>query len=106
MLLISGVSSYPQDLTFISTDLSLGRIAFAWSEIECEKCNGFLLGYECVIYYDNFKVTENVFPQVTDFTIQLASEPDSRFPRAISVAAINDVGVGDHCPPVTLTDNG
>lgn len=100
------MSSYPKDLTLNSIDLSFGRITFGWSAIECDKCNGILSGYECVIYYDNFNVTERFFPQVTEFTIQLPGEPDSRFPQAFSVAAINDIGVGDHCPPVALTDNG
>ena len=77
-------------------------ITFSWRKIECEQRNGVLLGYEIMLYYDDRVLTARVAEPVTTFTILPQLNSRLYFPKAISVAAINEVGVGNHCPPVTI----
>ena len=81
-------------------------ITFSWKEVECERRNGLFQGYEIKLYYDDEVCTRGLVEFVTTFTIPSQSEPEFRFPKAISVAAINEVGVGDHCPPVNINLSG
>ena len=74
--------------------------------MECEQRNGALLGYEIKLYYDEETHTEVVVKSVTTFTILPQLKPKLFLPKAISVAAINEVGVGDHCPPVNVNLSG
>ena len=74
----------------------------SWSELECEKRNGVLLGYEIKFYCDEKVYTRRVPEFMTTFTILPQWKPELCFPKAISVAAINEVGVGNHCPPVNI----
>ena len=83
-----------------------GGITFSWEEIECEQRNGALLGYEINLHYDEIVHTVKVFKPITAFTIPPLFITQSRYPNAISVAAINQVGVGIHCPPVSIIQSG
>ena len=74
--------------------------------MDCEQRNGVLLGYEIKLYYDEEVCTERVVTPITTFTIPPQWKPELCFPKAISVAAINEVGVGNHCPPVNVTLSG
>ena len=99
-------SGYPQDVRLVSSNWIKGHIKFSWHELDCDKHNGWLLGYECTTYFDNFCHTENVPAHVTSYTLSLYSFELITLPRAFSVAAINNAGVGDHCPPLNLTSMG
>ena len=101
--LFAEVSGYPQNLTIVSTEQSNGNITFAWEEPQCDKLNGILLGYECIVYFDTFNIKENVLASATYYTLSVFSFSQSTLPRAFSVAAITSFGVGDHCPPLNLS---
>ena len=77
-----------------------------WNDLACENWNGPLLGYECNIYFSNFTLTERVVASVTNYTIQLFLEKEHLLPKAFSIAAVNVVGVGAHCPPLDISDLG
>ena len=81
-------------------------VTFSWNEVECEGRNGVLLGYEVNLYYDDQVLTVRVVESVTTFTILPQRKTELCFPKAISVAAINEVGVGDHCTPVNINQSG
>ena len=83
-----------------------GGITFNWKEVECEQWNGALLGYEIKLYYDEEVRTERVVESITTFTILPQRKPELYFPKAISVAAINEVGIGNHCQPVNFNLSG
>ena len=74
--------------------------------MQCEERNGVLLGYEIKLYYDKQVYTTEVAESVTMFTIVPQLFPEFSFPDAISVAAINEVGTGSHCPPVNINSSG
>ena len=97
-----GISAYPQDLKQENDISKAGGITFSWKELDCEQRNGVLLGYEIKLYYDDDVYTGRVVESVTTFTIQPNWMLKFSFPKAISVAAINEVGVGNHCPPVKV----
>ena len=81
-------------------------ITFSWKEVDCEQRNGLLLGYEIKLDYGEEVCTRRVVESITTFTILRPWKPELCFPKAISVAAINEVGVGDHCPPVNIKLSG
>ena len=60
--------------------------------------NGVVLGYECKIYYDYKIMIEKVSKSVTTLTVRVSQNPKNDLPRAVSVAAILDSGVGKHSP--------
>ena len=102
-----GTSAFPQDLKQEHSNISrIGGVTFIWNEMKCEERNGILLGYEIKLYYDKGVYTTRVAESVTMFTIVPQLLPESSFPKAISVAAINEVGAGNHCPPVNINQSG
>ena len=91
----------------ICEDPQSGSVTFGWSEVECKEMNGVLLGYEVKLYYDEEEThTERLIDSVTTYTIARHSKPQRPLPKAISVAAINQLGVGDHSPPVRINPSG
>ena len=97
-----GVSSYPQELKQICSDPNTGSVTFSWRVIECKQVNGILLGYEVKLYYGEETCTERVIESMTTYTILPRRKHKFLLPKAISVAAINEVGVGNHSPPVNI----
>ena len=81
-------------------------ITFSWKEMRCEERNGVLLGYEIKLYYDKQVCIAGVAESVTMFTVLPQWKTELSFPKAISVAAINEVGAGNHCPPVNINQSG
>lgn len=79
-------------------------VIFAWSKVECDKINGALLGYECTVYFDTYTHTESVVASISSYIVSVPAFQS--VPRAFSVAAVNEVGIGDHCPPVNLPNIG
>ena len=99
------VSGFPQDLRLISTNTSTKSVVFGWNQISCEQINGVLLGYEVKIYYDSRIQTVRVTDRVT-YTISVKNRQKFSFPKAISVAAVNELGVGDHSPALSINQSG
>ena len=65
--------------------------------MKCHQENGPITGYEYRAYYDLFHYTEGtVDKSTTTYTIY-----DTNI-QAFSVAAINEAGVGEHCPPMKI----
>ena len=65
--------------------------------MKCHKENGPIAGYEYRAYYDLFHYTEGKLDQkTTTYTIY-----DTNI-QAFSVAAINEAGIGEHCPPLQI----
>lgn len=95
-------SGYPLDLKVLSANAI--SVTFGWSNVECDKINGRLLGYECKFHFDNCTHIQRVVASITNYTISVPAF--EAVPRAFSVAAINQVGVGDHCPQVALPKLG
>ena len=100
------ISAIPQDLKQVHNMSKRGGITFTWKAVDCEQRNGVLLGYEIKLYNDDQGYTRTVIEPVTIFTILPQWKPVFSFPNAISVAAINEVGVGNHCPPVNIDLSG
>ena len=100
------IYAIPQDLKQVHNMSKIGGITFNWKEVDCEQRNGVLLGYEIKLYNDQQVYTRTVVKFGTIFTILPQWKPDFLFPKAISVAAINEVGVGNHCPPVNINLSG
>lgn len=69
--------------------------------MEYDRVNGALLGYECTIYFDAFNRSEIINASETTYTLSIPLLSD--VPRGFSVAAVNEVGIGDHCPSVNLS---
>ena len=101
-----GISAVPQGLKQEFNKSKIGGTTFIWKELDCEQRNGVLLGYEIKLYYDKEVLTRRVVESVTTFTILPQWKPEFSFPKAISVAAVNEVGVGNHCPPVKINLSG
>ena len=103
---LSGVCGYPQGLRGVCNDPEEGSITFGWKAVDCERMNGLLLGYEVKLHYDEETRTERVVESVTTYTISPLTKPGWSYPKAISVAAVNEVGVGDYSPPVKIDTSG
>ena len=101
-----GITAFPQHLKQEYNMSKTGGIIFSWKALDCEQRNGLLLGYEIKLYNDEQVYTRSVVESVTIFIIRPQWKPDFHFPNAISVAAINEVGVGSHCPPVSIDLSG
>ena len=101
-----GIYAIPQDLKQVHSMSKIGGITFTWKEVDCEQSNGVLLGYEIKLYNDEQVYTRTVVESGTIFTILPQWKPDFHFPKAISVAAINEVRVGNHCLPVNIDLSG
>ena len=99
------VSGFPQGLKQVSSGTARGA-KFVWKELDCWKINGALLGYEVKLYYDEVTGTGRVSESTTTYTIWRPYNSILPMPNAISVAAINEVGVGDHSPPVMIKFSG
>ena len=101
-----GISAIPQGLKQECNMFQTEGITFSWKKVDCEQRNGLFFGYEIKLYYDEEVYTRRVVESITTFTILPQWKPELCFPKAISVAAINEVGVGDHCPPVNISLSG
>ena len=90
----------------MSIDPIAGRITFSWKDIECEQINGVLLGYEVKVYFDEDVQVQRLIGSVTTYIVSPIWKPKLSLPNAISVAAINQLGVGDHSPPLKIDTSG
>ena len=65
-----------------------------------------MLGYEVKLYYDEETRTERVIELGNSYTILPQQKHNFLLPNAISVAAISELGVGDHSPLVNINSTG
>ena len=72
-------------------------VTFRWKELDCYEENGPITGYQYRAYYGLFNSIENVLDNNTTM-VTLPSENM----LSLSVAAMNEVGIGDHCPPILV----
>ena len=100
-----GISTFPQGLRQVYVSKK-GVITFSWNEVECEQKNGVVLGHEIKLYSDEQVYTRKVFGSSTTVAILPQRKFHSSLPKAISVAAFNEAGVGSHCPPVNISQLG
>ena len=94
-------SWYPSDLKIIAKTPS--SVTFQWSKLKCYQENGPIIGYHYRIYHDPFHYTEGTVNQyTTTYTVH-----DTEI-TSFSVAAVNEDGIGQHCPPleVALFESG
>ena len=101
-----GITAFPQGLKQEHNVSERRGVTFSWKEMQCEERKGVLLGYEIKLYYDKQVYTTRVVESVTTFTVLPQWKPGLSFPKAISVAAINELGAGNHCPPVHINQSG
>ena len=74
-------------------------ITVQWKRLECYEENGPITGYQYRIYSDLIHYNEGI---VDGGTNRVKLMFGNMRKRAVSVAAINEIGVGQHCPPLLL----
>ena len=89
-------SGYPSNLRIIAKTLS--SITFQWNKLKCHQENGPIIGYEYRIYHDLFHYIKGTVNQHTTMFTVYETQMIS-----FSVAAINVVGTGEHCPLFKLS---
>ena len=88
-------SGYPSEVQITSQTFTM--VTFQWKELECYEENGPITGYQYRICYDNSNYSEGRVDAKTN-RITLFK----RNVQFFSVAAINLVGIGPHCPPLLV----
>ena len=84
-------SGFPSELKIVHQTSTF--VAFQWNELKCYEENGPITGYEYRVYHTLFHYTDGTADRnTTTYTIYDTSV------QAFSVAAINDAGIGEHCP--------
>ena len=97
-----GIPTYNQGLKQEYDISKIGSIILIWKEVQCEPRSGVFTGYEIKLYVCEHVYTQRVARSVTSFTILSEEWPGSRFPKAVSIAAISGIAV-THCPPVEIS---
>ena len=88
-------SGYPSELQIImQTSLT---VTFQWKALECYEENGPIIGYHYRAYQDLFHYDEGT-ANWNATTISLISSNLKSF----SLAAMNEAGIGEHCPPIEV----
>ena len=101
-----GITAVPQGLKQVNS-VSEGRgVMFSWKEMQCKERNGVLLGYEIKLYCGRQVHTTTVVESETMFTVVPQWRTKFSYPKAISVAAMNELGAGNHCPRVKINLSG
>ena len=86
---------YPSKLTIVLQTSTF--VTFQWNELKCHEENGPITGYEYRLYHTQFHCTDGkVDRNTTTYTLYDTSV------QAFSVAAINEAGIGEHCPPLQI----
>ena len=77
---------------------TLFSVTFKWNELPCHKRNGPITGYGYRIYHQYMGYIEGVLPpNTTSHTVYTANLEQGGY--SMSVAAINEAGVGEFSPP-------
>ena len=89
---------YPCDLKV--DKVTSTSLVFSFSKVDCEELNGPLTGYEYKVTRDDKESVFKLDPEETTCTCMLNMKGITTC--FVSVAAINEAGVGKHCPPVNV----
>ena len=91
----------------IASDSLQHTITFTWRAYKPNRKHGSRVGYECKVYYDNDTVHTVLLPaHATKHTISLQRELKPSLPKAISIAALTNIAITDHTPPVKISQSG
>ena len=88
-------TGYPSEVKAIVQKAT--TVTFEWKKLECYQENGPITGYQYRIYYNQTHYNKGkVIGKTTRLTMV------GKKARSFSVAAINEAGIGPHCPPVPV----
>ena len=91
-------SCAPCDLEIIK--VSSSSLAFSFSKLDCEELNGPLTGYEYKVTRDGVETVDRIDPAATTCVCMLNMKGVTNC--SVSVAALNEAGVGKHCSPLNV----
>ena len=74
-------------------------VTFRWKELECYEQNGPITGYQYRAYYGYLNCIENV----VDWNTTMVTLSYGNL-QSLSVAAMNEAGIGEHCPPILVSN--
>lgn len=97
---LTGPTGFPGGLRIVSVNSSF--IKFRWNKLECNKQNGPLIGYQykvCTVH----KCLDGMIDSKETSCILHFEHRDSN-KCTISIAAVNEVGIGDYSPNVSVTN--
>ena len=72
-------------------------VTFQWKAVECYEENGPITGYHYRVYYDLFNFNDGIVDRNTTMVSLIYNNM-----QGFSVAAMNEAGTGEHCPPVQV----
>ena len=91
LCLFTAPSAPPENVTILNT--TLFTITVSWDEVPCIHRNGNITAYRVVYSIKDMRVTYDIIVSQQRVTI---SDLQSDTEYSISVAAVNDAGVGDY----------
>ena len=80
--------------------VSSSSLAFSFSKLDCEELNGPLTGYEYKVTRDGKETVVRIDSDASTCICMLKMKGVTNC--SVSVAAINEAGVGEHCLPVIV----
>ena len=95
ILLYKAPSGYPSQLQII--ELTPLIVTFQWKELQCFEENGPISGYHYRAYYGVNHYEEG---RVDSKTTMISLYYNNM--QSFSVAAANEAGIGEHCPPLLV----
>lgn len=95
LFLMEEPSGYPSVIQI--TIQTSETVTFEWKALECYQENGPITGYNYRIYYNlnnyNAATVSSSITMITLFHQNI---------QGFSVAAMNEAGIGEHCPPLPV----
>lgn len=98
---ISEPTGYPSNVRILSS--TRHTLSLTWDEVNCYERNGLIIGYQCRLYSNHTHYTTNILGFGVKLPIQISLAMNITI-LAISVAAVNDVGVGPYSKPVGVNE--
>ena len=94
-LIFTEPSVYPSEVRIImQTSLT---VTFQWKALECYEENGPIIGYHYRAYQDLLHYDEGIVNWNVTTATFISSDLNS-----FSLAAMNEAGIGEHCPPIQV----
>ena len=94
---LEGPSGYPSQLQIIKQTFL--EVTFQWKELACYERNGPITGYHYRVYYDLHHFDEGEVDKNTTMVTLF-----HRCMKSFTVAAANEAGIGEYCPPLLVPD--
>ena len=98
---ISEPTGYPSNIRILSSERS--NLILTWDELNCYERNGPIIGYQYRLYINHTHYTSDMVKFDVKLPIQLSVRNHITV-LAISIAAVNDVGVGFYSEPIGVND--